>query len=81
MTGFSSLLCHPFPVPLVNVHGDSDDRVEHVIHSVSFGESILNEGRQVLSVADELVVIDQFRAASMLLEYRSIILDHLGPLS
>lgn len=65
-TGFLSLLCHLFLVLLVDVRRDSDNGVERVVHMVGFCESILDEGRQVLPIADELVIVAQFRAASVL---------------
>lgn len=52
MTGFSSLLCHLFPVPLVDVHGDHNNDIERVVDVVRFGESVLDEGGQVLPVPD-----------------------------
>lgn len=57
MTGFSSLLCYPFSVPLVNVHGDGDNDVECVIDMIGLSQPIFDKCQQVLLAADELVVI------------------------
>lgn len=35
MTSFSSLLCHLLMVSLVDVRGDGDDSVEHVMNAIS----------------------------------------------
>lgn len=80
MTGFSSLLCHPFSMSLVNVRGDSDNRVERIVNTIGFGKPVLDEGRQVFPVLDQFVIIAQSRAIGMLLEQCCIVLNHLGPL-
>lgn len=80
MTGFSSLLCHPFTVSLVNVHGDGDDHVKGVVDMVSLGEPVLDEGGQVFLIPDQFVIIAQPYTTSMLFEQCCVVLDHLSPL-
>lgn len=42
-TSFSSFLCHPLAVSLVDIRGDGDDRVEGIVNTVGFGKPILDE--------------------------------------
>lgn len=78
--GFSSLLCYPLMVPLVNIRGHSDDCIEGIVNPVGFGESVLNEGRQVFSIPDQLVIITKPSSACVLFEQHRVILDYLSPL-
>lgn len=78
--GFSSLLCHPFSVSFVDIYGDSDNRVECIMDTISLGEPVLDEGRQVFPVPDQFIIIAQPHVTGVLLEQRYIVLDCLGPL-
>lgn len=80
MTSLSGFLCHPLTVSLVDVRGDGDDRVEHIVDPVSFGESVLDECGQVFPVPDQLVVVAEPCATCVLFEQRHVVLDCLGPL-
>lgn len=68
MTGFSSLLCYPFPVLLINIHGDSDDPVEGVVDIVDLSEPVFDKDGQVFPILDQLVVVTQPYAIGMLFE-------------
>lgn len=45
MTGFSHLLCYTLLMSLINVCGDNDDCVEHIMNAVSLSKPVLDEGR------------------------------------
>lgn len=80
MTGFSSLLCYPLLMPLIDIGGDSDDDVERVMNMVSLSEPVLDEGGQMLPVSDELIIIAQPRSTCMLFKQCRVILHRLGAL-
>lgn len=67
-------------MPLVDVRGHGNDRIEGVVYSIGLGESILDERRQVFPVPDQLVVVAKPRATCVLLEQCGIVLDRLSPL-
>lgn len=67
-------------MPLVDISGDGDDGVEHVMNMVGFSKPILDKGRQVLPISDELVIIAQPHSTCMLFEQRCVVLHHLSAL-
>lgn len=79
-TSFSSFLRHPLSVLLVNICDHSNNCIKRVVDLVSLGKPVLNEGGQVFPVPDQLIVVAEARATSVLFEQRGVVLDHLGPL-
>lgn len=57
MTSFICLFCQAFSVMLVNICYDGDNCVKSLVDSVGLGESVLDEGEQVLSVPDQFIVV------------------------
>lgn len=80
MTSFSSFLCHPLTVPLVDVGGYGDDCIKGVVDLIGLGELVLDERRQMLPVLDQLVIVTEPCATYVLFEQRDVVLDRLGPL-
>lgn len=64
----------------INISSDQDNSIEGVVHSVSFGQPVLDESGQVLPVSNQLVVIAKLGSAHVLFKQRGIVLDYLSPL-